>query len=159
MELAPRDAQHLVEASFSCPPALAPLTDVPVMFSMRHERNLRDQSGLSLPGGAVIRRSRNGHPRLARKLFVRLGHVRRPSQEHGQVLFPDFGWGNGIQAAVRKCVERASCQRQPLIAAGRIRLSCRHAFAKAAAIRRFTSEFAKELSLCSRGHAVCDNGE
>jgi hypothetical protein len=93
--------------------------DIDFMFSIRsqcgHGRNPRDQPGLSIPSGAVLRRSGDGGARLARRLSLPVGHVRRPSGERGAVLLPRRRGRLSVQAAFPTCSGKANGRRQPLI--------------------------------------------
>jgi hypothetical protein len=112
------------------------------------ERDFRDQPRFSLSSAAVIQRGGHGGSRLARRVRFRVGHVRRSTRKHGEVLLSHVGGCCFLQAAVRTCAARASCLRPQLTGDGRARLRCRRARRRAAATRRFTSS--ARTSLCAR---------
>jgi len=132
--------RHLVAQHRKSPLKVRPLTLVPYSFSIGYHRHPRNQSGLSLPSGAGLRRGRDGRAGLARRHGFRLGYVCGPAGKYGQVLLSYPRRRLSIQAAVRTCGGRASCRQRALTAGGPIKSSCRRGSVNAAtATRRFTS--------------------
>ena len=82
-----------------------------------------------------------------------MGHVCRSAGELYPILLSLGGGRDGFQAAVRKCVGKASRRRPALIAAGRTKSCCRRGSVRAVATKRSTN------SAPGRGHALYHDGQ